>query len=365
MVTQAQPYKERQKFIVMVSTAAKGGMRSVVEAYRRDGLLERYHVRLLFSHDDGSIWIRLRFAAGATFMCLNMLLRKQVSAFHLHVAMYGSFWRKTLIGRVAAAFHVPVIMHLHGSQFHIFYNQQPPWRKTIIRSQLESCAAVLVLSKRWEQFVLAIAPKAHVIEMPNYVLVPKNPHRASPPGSGCVFFFSGQVGSRKGVFDLLPAFCDARRSKPDILLRIAGDGELDKALSLIRKLGLEDCVELLGWLSAPEVQRELNVADVYVLPSHNEGLPMSLLEAMACGLPVVSTRVGGIPEVVQDGINGLLIEAGDMEALAGSINALAGDASLRRRLGVAARETIVMSYSVEKLMPRLQQIYDSILSPSR
>jgi glycosyltransferase involved in cell wall biosynthesis len=363
MVTKAPTHNERHKFIVMVSTAAKGGMRSVVEAYRRDGLFERYHVRLLFSHDDGPIWTRLRLAAVAIATCLIMLLRKQVAVFHLHVAMYGSFWRKALIARLATAFRVPVIMHLHGSQLHTFIDQQPRWRKQIIRSQLESCAAVLVLSKRWEQFVLAVAPRAHVIEMPNYVPVPKHTRQSSSRGSECVFFFSGRVGSRKGVFDLLPAFRDARRSLPDIRLRIAGDGELEKAAFMTRELGLEDCVDLLGWLSASEIQKELDEADVFVLPSHNEGLPMSLLEAMARGLPVVSTRVGGIPEIVLDGVNGLLIEAGNVEALARSIISLAGDPSLRTRLGESAQETVRMHYSVEKLMPRLQHIYDSILSP--
>jgi len=361
-VTHTQTCEKQRKFIVMVSTAAKGGMRSVVDAYRRDGLFEHYQVRLLFSHDDGPIWTRLRLAAEAIATCLVMLLQKQVAVFHLHVSMYGSFWRKAIIARMATAFRVPVIMHLHGSQLHMFFDRQPRWRKRIIRSQLESCAAVLVLSKRWETIVLEIAPRAQVIEMPNYVPVPKHPHLASSSGPECVFFFSGQVGSRKGVFDLLPAFRDARRSRPEIRLRIAGDGELEKAISMTRELGLEDCVELLGWLSASDIQRELEKADVFLLPSHNEGLPMSLLEAMACGLPVVSTRVGGIPEVVKDSVNGLLIEAGDKEALTQSIILLATEPSLRTKLGESAQETIRMHYSVEKLMPRLETIYDSLLS---
>jgi glycosyltransferase involved in cell wall biosynthesis len=253
-------------------------------------------------------------------------------------------------------------MHLHGSQLHIFFSRQPAWRKRIIRSQLESCLTVLVLSKRWRQFVQEIAPKANVIELPNYVRVPAYPHHISPQSSGCVFFFSGQVGERKGVFDLLPAFRDALRSSSDIRLRIAGDGELQKAALMTRELGLDDCVTFLGWLTAPDIQRELEAADVFLLPSHNEGLPMSLLEAMACGLPVVSTRVGGIPELVTDGVDGLLIEAGNVEALTRCILLLANEPSIRARLGEGAQNTIRLQYSLETIMPRLQHIYDSLLS---
>jgi glycosyltransferase involved in cell wall biosynthesis len=180
-----------------------------------------------------------------------------------------------------------------------------------------------------------------------------------------VFFFSGQIGSRKGVFDLLSAFRDARKVCPDIRLRIAGDGELQQATMLTRELRLDDSVTFLGWLSAADIQRELGVAEVFVLPSHNEGLPMSLLEAMACGLPVVSTRVGGIPELVTDGVNGLLIVPGDVEALTRSIILLANEPSLRATLGECARETVRLRYSLETIMPRLQYIYDSMLVPDR
>jgi glycosyltransferase involved in cell wall biosynthesis len=279
--------------------------------------------------------------------------------------MYGSFWRKSIIARMAHAFRVPVIMHLHGSQLHIFFDQQPPWRKRIIRSQLESCFAVLVLSARWEQFVRGIAPKSHVVILPNYVPVPAQRNHIAQVNSGCVFFFSGQIGSRKGVFDLLSAFRDARKVCPDIRLRIAGDGELQQATMLTRELRLDDSVTFLGWLSAADIQRELGVAEVFVLPSHNEGLPMSLLEAMACGLPVVSTRVGGIPELVTDGVNGLLIVPGDVEALTRSIILLANEPSLRATLGECARETVRLRYSLETIMPRLQYIYDSMLVPDR
>ena len=104
------------------------------------------------------------------------------------------------------------------------------------------------------------------------------------------------------------------------------------------ELDLGDAVTFLGWLPSGQVSEELANADAFVLPSYNEGLPMSLLEAMAAGLPVLSTPVGGIPEVVEHGVNGLIAEAGNIRSIADSMLALADDADRRTRLGAAAEK---------------------------
>jgi glycosyltransferase involved in cell wall biosynthesis len=109
------------------------------------------------------------------------------------------------------------------------------------------------------------------------------------------------------------------------------------------------------------VSWELANADAFVLPSHNEGLPMSLLEAMAATLPVISTPVGGIPEVVEHGVNGLITDAGNVQSLANNMRALVDDAELRAKLGRAARETIQSRYSAEAVLPRLERLYQQLL----
>jgi glycosyltransferase involved in cell wall biosynthesis len=125
-------------------------------------------------------------------------------------------------------------------------------------------------------------------------------------------------------------------------------------------------VELLGWLGAPERQAELGRAAVFCLPSHAEGLPMAMLEAMAAGRPVVATPVGGIPDVVQDGANGLLVAPGQAAPLAGALARLLGDAGLRLRLGQAARATIAARFDAAVLTDRIADLYRELnAAPAR
>jgi len=345
----------------MITTAARGGMRSVVDAYVRDGLLARFPIRILYSHEDGSLLRRLTLACRTTSHCGALLLRRRVAAMHLHVSMHGSFWRKTIISLLARSFGVPTIMHLHGSTFHLFFETQPVFLKRLIVAQLESCATVIVLSERWRAFVSGIAPRARIEVIPNYVNIP--PARPSVPSNSthCTFFFSGQICPRKGIFDLLPALKLVRSVNPTVYLRVAGDGELQRAINLTHELDLGIAVTFLGWLPSGRVSQELSNADAFVLPSYNEGLPMSLLEAMAAGLPVLSTPVGGIPEVLEQGVNGLIADAGNIQSIADSMLALADDADLRARLGKAARDTIQTRYSTAVLMPRLERLYQRLL----
>jgi len=126
------------------------------------------------------------------------------------------------------------------------------------------------------------------------------------------------------------------------------------------ELGLGDAVEILGWVGGYRKNELLAAADIFVLPSYNESLPISLLEAMSWGVPVISTTVGGIPELIRDGTDGFLIEAADVPALTRALAELADDADLRERMGSAGRSQVAESFSREAVLPRLEQLYADI-----
>lgn len=337
-------------------------MRAVVEGYEADGVFVRHGVRWIVTHDEGSLMRRLALAAKAWLVLLSLLLRRRVAMVHSHMAMRGSFWRKSVLNATARRFGVPVLAHLHGSEFKDFFASLPPARQRRIVLEFESCAAVLVLSESWAEWVRSVAPGATVTVLPNYVRVPDQVPDTSGTSERVVGLFLGVVGQRKGVFDLLPALAVALRSAPSLHLRLGGNGEIDRAQALARELGIADRVEFLGWVSGAAKEAELRRAHFYVLPSHNEGLPMSLLEAMASGLPVIATRVGGIPELVRDGRDGLLVDAGDTPALSGALVRMAEEAAWRSAAGTAGRERVVASYSAEAVLPRLDAAYAAAMA---
>jgi glycosyltransferase involved in cell wall biosynthesis len=112
-----------------------------------------------------------------------------------------------------------------------------------------------------------------------------------------------------------------------------------------------------GWLGREAAGQLLSRASVFVLPSYAEGLPMSVLEAMAAGCPVVATRVGGIPDLITDGVDGLLVPPGDPHALAAALERILRDPAFARQLGNAARQTIANRYTAERSLERLEQLY--------
>jgi glycosyltransferase involved in cell wall biosynthesis len=175
------------------------------------------------------------------------------------------------------------------------------------------------------------------------------------------FVSFGRIGERKGQFDLIRAVAELPlevRRRCRVLL--AGDGEVDAAAKLARELGVNDNVEVRGWLEAADRDRALASADAFVLVSRNEGLPMALLEGMAWGLPALSTPVGGIAEVVQPEVNGLLVSPGDVPAIAEALRRLIEDELMRLRMGAAARASIE-PLRIERFIDRLREIYRDVL----
>jgi glycosyltransferase involved in cell wall biosynthesis len=181
----------------------------------------------------------------------------------------------------------------------------------------------------------------------------------------------GQVGDiipRKGLLHLVRALPRILTAQPRVKLLVVGDhkGTADY-LAQVRQeaeaLGVDGAIRWAG--HRRDIPQVLSALDVYVLASLEESFPLSILEAMASGLPVVATAVGGIPECVVPGDNGFLARPGDPAPLAAAITRLAQSAKLRQRLGSAGREQVLANFDVETAAPRIEKVYEGVSRPKR
>jgi glycosyltransferase involved in cell wall biosynthesis len=169
----------------------------------------------------------------------------------------------------------------------------------------------------------------------------------------------GNLTPKKAHGDLIEAVSMVRRTLPDVRLILVGQGPLERDLrDRVRGLGLDDAVVFAGYRT--DAPRLMGAFDVFALPSRFEGLSIALLEAMALGRAVVATRVGGSPEVIEDGESGVLAEAGDPGALAEAIRSLLDDPSRRARMGEAARRR-AGSFDIRAAATRMEEVYEGLL----
>jgi glycosyltransferase involved in cell wall biosynthesis len=295
-------------------------------------------------------------AARAFLRASYMMLRFRPLV-HVHLSSRASFWRKSLFFFVARATGRPYIVHMHGSEFIKFLDDEcGRFGKAAVRSVFAHASLLIALSQQWRQNLQRISPTSSIEVLPNAVPVP--PGRSAPRESAELrVLFLGRLGDRKGTFDLVRAFASTAASFANARLICAGDGAVTETQALAGELGVAGVVSCPGWLDPQAAGVQLSQASVFALPSYAEGLPMALLEAMARGLAVITTPVGGIPDVVGHMQNGMLVQPGDGGALSTALADLLRNESLRRRLGSAARDTIVQRFSIRAATQRLESIY--------
>lgn len=352
---------KRQLVMLGPDPRAQGGMASVIRTYREGGLFDRWSVVFLSTTAEGSSIHKLAIATRTLLKLLGMLIGGQVAAVHIHVAQRRSFVRKALYFGCCVLARRPVIFHIHGSQFDSYYeHSSSPLTRWLIKAVLDRSRFVAVLSDSWQRWVITVTRNRNVTKIPNPIVVAEAMTERTSAQSARTMLFLGRLGQRKGIYDLLDAVKRLTARHPQLVLLCAGDGETVEVKRRAQQLGIASHVRVLGWVSGNEKEQLFAQSSICVLPSYGEGLPVALLEAMAAGLPIVASDVGGIPEAVADGVEGLLIKAGDVAALDAALDRLLADAQLRERMGGAARSKVLKSFAAERVFGQLGEMYQTL-----
>jgi glycosyltransferase involved in cell wall biosynthesis len=278
----------------------------------------------------------------------------------------SALWAHRLMG-------IPIILtpHSSGSEGEIHRVLRKPLGKSRLDALRDEAAAFITISKEIDtELEIVGVQEEKRIPVPNGVdtseFAPVDPARfkelrcsAGIPTTSPVAIFVGRLVPIKRVDRLLSIWPIVRNSHPEAILLIVGDGPLEDTL-------INNCspgIKFLG--STPEVSRILPVANVFVLSSESEGLPVSLLEAMSCGLPVIAPRIGGIPEVVENNVHGYIYPEGNQDDLLNCIQTSFSNLERTALLGNQARKRILTGYSLELMADKLISLYEKVLQKQR
>ena len=291
----------------------------------------------------------------------------RIDLLHIHMSAYGSALRKGVLAVLGSMLGIPVIVHMHGSNFGEFFSKLPGPGRRALRFALNRAQHIIVLGKGWRDFLIAeagVAPQKIVVIF-NGVPGPRNINQpASGSGNAARIVFLGQLGERKGVPELLAAFQSRQLLSRPWTATVAGDGAVTETRTAVAQAGLQDRVSVPGWLDRDATGELLRNADIFVLPSHFEAMPIAILEAMAHRVPVIATPVGAIPEFLTDGQNALLVPPGAQDQLADALARLIDDPNERSRLGAAGHRVFHDRFDISVAANQILALYHSAVAAS-
>lgn len=348
--------------MIGTAMAGGGGIATVVKGYRDSGFMQSNNFIYIASHRaDYNMLSNLFVFLVSILKVLIVLVFRQVSIAHIHVASRGSFYRKSIFIILLKFFRVKVVFHLHGGEFKIFYeNESGTYKKNFIADRLKQADIIIVLSESWKNWIAGIVGANHPIVVVYNSIAEMS--CMSRPVRGSDILFLGRIEAKKGVQELLIAFKAVLDKGQETRLVLCGHGQLDEYQAVAVRLGIASYVDFKGWIGPEERCRYLTDAGMLVLPSFHEGFPMSIIEAMSAGMPIVATNVGGIPEAIVDGVSGLLVQPGDPSALAAAMTKFLDDPGFAHRCGEAAQNYFELNFSNKVCYPKIvSAVYQRII----
>ena len=278
----------------------------------------------------------------------------------------NAFLKDAALVALARMFRVPTVLYAQGNNLPDFCDKSAPWVRRVIDRTFTRAAGAIVLGERLRFNVEKWLPPERIFVVPTGI----EPGEQAPKvarSSDCVtVLYLGNMVREKGVFVLLEAARQIAARRADIHFIFAGAWyqatDEEKFHQFIAQHSLQKCVEFVGPVQGEDKRRRLAEPDLLAFPTsyYYETMGLVLLEAMEAGLPVVTTRRASIPEIIQDGVNGLLVEEQDTSDLAEKILHLANDPSLREQIGCINQERFVSYYTHEHYGRRMGEAFEEL-----
>ena len=335
-----------------------GGISTVVNSYYELGLGKKVELRYISSMEDGNKIKKMIVACSSYVSFLRHI--NEYDIVHIHMAAQASFTRKSFFVRKAKKEGKKIIIHQHSADFDDFYFKQSDRKKqNQIKDIFAMADVVIVLSEEWAKFFGEnICDSNKIVILYNGVIIPEY---VKEDYADRKVLFLGRLGERKGSYDLLKAIPAVLQKVPDAHFYLGGDGDIVQSKKIIDENGLGDYVELLGWVRDAEKEAYLKKCSTFILPSYHEGMPMSVLEAMSYGLATISTNVGGVPQIIENKINGVMINSGNITEIIDSLVEILSDSKVRSKYGKAAYQTIREKFNAEGNIERMVNIYSHLI----
>ncbi len=342
--------------IVSPSITNKGGISTIVEYIKNDSAID-YKYYFISSHKDGNIIRKFLIFFLCIIKLINFMCFKKIDIVHIHISEKGSVIRKNIIVKICKFFNKKIILHHHGAEFIKSFEKSSNKRKKKIIKMLRKVDLNIVLSQKTlneykEKFSITnVDILYNAVNKQNYLY----------NVDGNIILFLGRLGERKGVYDLLDAI-EIINNKIDSKYKfyLCGDGEIDKVKQIVHLKNLGKIVVVNGWVKKDDKQKIFKDTILNVLPSYNEGLPMTILETMSYGIPNIATNIASIPEVVTNN-TGFLLEPGDVNTLATILLKCLSDKKLLLSLSQNSYKFINENFEIKKFYDNLHKIYRNVL----
>ncbi len=341
-----------------------GGIAAVTSGYYGSRLEKDYRITYVQSYCDGTRQDKLKKALKAYRQFREVLKEDPPELVHIHSSFGPSFYRKLPFILMAAGRGIPVVNHIHGSAFDEFYDNASVGKKRLVRYVYGKCSRMIVLSQHWKEVLSATYPVQRIRVIPNYcALHPEvlEKERRDQRYQRKQILYLGVLTEGKGMREMPDIIRFVVGRLPEAVFVLGGVGERELITNGLSSSVLDKNVRFPGWVRGEEKEELLQESTLFLLPSHMEAMPMSLLEAMGYGLPMVTTRIGGIPNLAGDGAQAMLCPVGDGAAMGKAIAELLADRTAWESASLASYQRAESKYSFEQHADLLEEVYREIL----
>lgn len=334
-----------------------GGISRVVKIWQAGNLLSEHKIKYIpsVSHPSGS---KLLFLIKSLIHFI-LSCGGGCRVIYVHTASRNSFFRKCIFLTTAFLFRNKIILHIHPSFFYTFLSDLHGLKKKIAFSLLSRVDSFVVLTKEMRNNMKQLFPDKNVHILRNCVNVEEMAIKNDLPRSNDRLLYLGWYNERKGIYDLVDAIQILFKQRKEIQADFYGTKEIDSLTRYVEDKGLANVIKVNGWINDDKKIEALYRSTMLILPSHSEGIPNVILEAMATKTPIVSTLAGGLSEVLEDGENAIITESKNPLDLSEKILRCIDDPTLREKIAINAYNEAKIKYNLHIIKKQLAEILEN------